>query len=56
MCARLELPEAVQEVIIDKSLKAGIHAPGVSAWVTTALLSIAQKDFKLTQDRNVSRY
>lgn len=54
MCARVELPEVVQLVIIDKTLKAGVNGPGVSAWVATALLSIAQKDAKISLDQNVS--
>eukprot|EP00904_Undaria_pinnatifida_P008528 jgi/Undpi1/4805/HiC_scaffold_19.g08158.m1 len=51
----LELPEAVQLAIIDKTLKAGVHGPGVSAWVATALLSIAQKDAKISLDQNLSK-
>lgn len=54
MCARLQLPETVQEVIIAKSRKAGVDAAGVSVWVTMALLSMAMKDPKLSGDTDVS--
>lgn len=53
LCSTLGLPDAVLAIIIDETLKAGLHGPGVSMWVTTALLSIAQRDTDLANNTAV---